>query len=377
MTNNDILRIAMEQHAIDSNCSPEDFAKAENVVVISKPNNNARRYLNLPFFCNLITYGSNIVASVDERILDFIRRYIDTKYPHGCFETPQIHHLTNEFIKYGFLPCYQAEYWLPDVDILRSLPCHYETRILEQRDLSELYLPKWSNALIETRRHLDMLAVGAYDGDMLIGLAGCSADCDTMWQIGIDVLPEYRRNGIAAALTSQLAVEIIKRGKVPFYCCAWSNIASARNAIKSGFRPAWVEHTSIEQAKALEWNANKHFSKEDVVKNDFWDLLDRLVSESEIVIDRPKGSRHPKYSDFLYPLDYGYLGNTSSMDGGGIDVWKGSCGSVIDAVICTVDLQKRDSEMKVLIGCSENEKQIILNMHNDSDGMKGVLIRRK
>lgn len=74
-------------------------------------------------------------------------------------------------------------------------------------------------------------------------MAGASADCDTMWQIGIDVLPEYRRQGVASALTSQLALEILSRGMVPFYCAAWSNLKSVRNAIKSGFRPAWVEMT--------------------------------------------------------------------------------------------------------------------------------------
>lgn len=31
--------------------------------------------------------------------------------------------------------------------------------------------------------------------------------------------------------------------ELPFYCCAWSNLKSARNAIKSGFRPAWVQMT--------------------------------------------------------------------------------------------------------------------------------------
>src|SRR5574344_462 len=61
------------------------------------------------------------------------------------------------------------------------------------------------------------------------------------WQIGIDVLPEYRRKGIASSLTSALAAEVIKRGKVPFYCSAWSNIRSVKNAIRSGFRPAWVQ----------------------------------------------------------------------------------------------------------------------------------------
>ena len=90
---------------------------------------------------------------------------------------------------------------------------------------------------------MDVLGVGAYDGDRLIGLAGCSADCDRMWQIGIDVLPEYRRKGIAAALTSNLAVTALEKDIVPFYCCAWSNVRSARNAVTSGFAPAWVEMT--------------------------------------------------------------------------------------------------------------------------------------
>ena len=93
-----------------------------------------------------------------------------------------------------------------------------------------------------------MLGIGAYDGDTLVGLAGSSADCDSMWQIGIDVLSAYRRQGVASALTSRLAVEILQRGKVPFYCAAWSNVRSVRNAIKSGFRPAWVEMT----AKSIE-----------------------------------------------------------------------------------------------------------------------------
>ena len=110
-------------------------------------------------------------------------------------------------------------------------------------DFSALYLPEWGNALYAPRRERDVLAVGAYDGDRLIGLAGCSADCETMWQIGVDVLPEYRRRGAGSAVTARLALETLDRGKVPFYCCAWSNIRSARNAIRSGFRPAWAELT--------------------------------------------------------------------------------------------------------------------------------------
>ena len=105
----------------------------------------------------------------------------------------------------------------------------------------------------ETER-ADVLGVGAYDGDNLIGLAGCSADCESMYQIGVDVLPEYRRMGIASALTSRLALEVLALGKVPFYCAAWSNIKSVRNALRCGFRPAWVQLTAKDAAFVDEMN---------------------------------------------------------------------------------------------------------------------------
>ena len=34
--------------------------------------------------------------------------------------------------------------------------------------------------------------------ERMIGLTACSTDCDDMWQIGVDVLLEYRRKGIAS-----------------------------------------------------------------------------------------------------------------------------------------------------------------------------------
>lgn len=110
---------------------------------------------------------------------------------------------------------------------------------------------------------------------------------------------------------------------------------------------------------------------------DFWNLLDKLVSESEIIIDRPKGSRHPRY-DHIYLIDYGYLKGTTSQDGHGIDVWKGSAiNKGIDAVICTVDLKKRDSEIKILYNCTNQEKKQILDFHNSSEFMKGIMIERE
>lgn len=243
MTNEEILKIAMRQSAVDLSCNEDDFLKHENVIVISSSNTNARKYLELPFICNLVSYGNNIVASIDYKYKAIVRDYIQRYKTENCFETPDMHVLNDAFEKYGFRVCIMSEYFLPDVNKMKPLNCPYPMRLMKQEDFAGLYLSEWSNALCKERKELDVLGIGAYDEGKLVGFAACSADCDTMWQIGVDVLPEYRRFGIASALTSRLAIEIMERDKVPFYCCAWSNVKSARNAIRSGFTPAWVELT--------------------------------------------------------------------------------------------------------------------------------------
>ncbi len=243
MTNSEVIKIAMQQSAFDSNCRMEDFVKTENKIVISGTNPYARKYLDLPFYCDLTSYGSNIVASVSEELAEIVSEYI-AKYPvEHCFETPNLHILSEKLKTFHLDVCFMAEYFLPDMEVIKPITCKYETKVMEPDQFAAYYLPEWGNALCERRKHLDVLAVGAFDNGTLIGLAGCSADCDTMWQIGVDVLPEYRRQEIASSLTSKLAIEVLNRNIVPFYCCAWSNIKSARNAIKSGFKPAWVQLT--------------------------------------------------------------------------------------------------------------------------------------
>lgn len=243
MTDSDILRIALRQSAVDSSCREEDFLSSQNKVVISRKNPGARKYLELPFLFDLTSYGSNIVASVSQRFTETAEAYINRFPAEHCFETPNLHILMDKLRPFGVNVCFMAEYFLPDLRHRADISCPYTIKILRPSELKGLYLPQWSNALCEKRKELDILAAGAYQGKKLIGLAGCSADCEEMWQIGVDVLPEYRRQGIASAITVRLKEEILELGKVPFYCAAWSNIKSVRNAISSGFKPAWVQLT--------------------------------------------------------------------------------------------------------------------------------------
>lgn len=93
--------------------------------------------------------------------------------------------------------------------------------------------------------------------------------------------------------------------------------------------------------------------------------LEKLLSSNKVIIDRPKGSAHPRYPEYIYPLDYGYIEGTKSQDGGGIDVW---CGfgdrKEVSGVLVIFDPVKKDSEIKVLVGCNEEESKTALKCSN-------------
>jgi inorganic pyrophosphatase len=109
----------------------------------------------------------------------------------------------------------------------------------------------------------------------------------------------------------------------------------------------------------------------------FWTRLDDLIASSKIIIDRPKNKPHPHWPDLIFPLDYGYLEGTTAMDGGGIDLWLGSAPHrKLTAIMCTVDINKKDSEIKLIIGCTEEELGIIERFHNGRY-QSGILVRRQ
>lgn len=97
----------------------------------------------------------------------------------------------------------------------------------------------------------------------------------------------------------------------------------------------------------------------------FWSRLDQIVAVCGIKIDRPKGSTHPRYPSCVYPVDYGYLEGTQSGDGDGIDVWVGTLlEKRVTGIVCSVDMEKRDAEIKILWGCTPQETQDIIQTHN-------------
>ena len=109
----------------------------------------------------------------------------------------------------------------------------------------------------------------------------------------------------------------------------------------------------------------------------FWQKLDTLFYSSKLVVDRPRYTVHYKYSNLVYPVDYGYLSDTTGSDQAPIDVFKGSQKTnQVGAIVVSADILKKDCEVKLLIGCSEEEEHEVLEFLNQTEFQKAILIHR-
>lgn len=243
-----IITELKKQLAIDFNCSTEDFGKNENIITDSKDNPGRRIYSQRKEFLSMVTLGGNAVISADESMHGWLGKWTAGKNGIWLFEHNNLMELETELQKHGKRLWQSHHMFLPKTEI-SGPDTHFEIKWFEQEAIMALYgREELSNALCEKfmPQRPDMLAVGAMQGDTIIGMAGCSADTKLFWQIGIDVLPEFRNRGIGSGLVQLLKNEVFRRGAIPFYGTSLANLHSWNIALKCGFYPAWVEIETME-----------------------------------------------------------------------------------------------------------------------------------
>ena len=109
----------------------------------------------------------------------------------------------------------------------------------------------------------------------------------------------------------------------------------------------------------------------------FWQKIDMLLLSSDIVIDRKKNSTHPTYNNLVYPVDYGYLKDSMLESQEHISIYVGSkSNAMVESVIVCADILKKDLEVKLVYGCTEEEENSILEFLNQTDFQKSIIIRR-
>ena len=242
-TKETILNTLKCQLACDFNCSPKDFDKEENIITLPALNEKRRVFSKETFFLQMATLGNNAVICADEKLHPWLTEWVKEKNGFWLFEQHNYFELNDKLREFGYKLNLTHHMFLPVPELVPVEP-DFEYKFIETADIMQYYgRQEFPNAICSEFKseRPDVLAVLALDGEKIMGMAGCSADSPKLWQIGIDVLPEYRKRGIGTALVKLLRNETMRRGAVPYYGTSLSNLRSWKIALASGFKPAWVE----------------------------------------------------------------------------------------------------------------------------------------
>ena len=257
-TKTEILQIAKAQLALDYNCQLSDFEKEKNTIVENNLIDGRRIYDSDGCFFKLLCFGNRAIISTVPLIIPWCEENLLNRDAAWIFEYPKLRAIDKKLIEFGNEIADVHHYYLPNPNVPCIEPIT-SVKWYEYEDISQFENDdRLRESLAFNKNHPDVLAVASFDGENILGMAGASADSKTMWQIGIDVLPEYRGRGIGTNLVTLLKNEILKRGKIPFYGTVESHFHSQNIAVSAGFFPAWAELYSktlkIEITKENEYN---------------------------------------------------------------------------------------------------------------------------
>ncbi len=250
MLKNELVSAVAEQLALDYCCNAEDFFCKENKATLANIMDGRRIFRAEPDFFKAGTMGNGTVITAAGEMLDFANELAKKYGGAEIFELTKIREINEQLVKYNKAIAFNSIFYLP-VTPYKYIPSNnFKLRFYEKPEIiSELYPVKnFNNALMydSTKPRHDVLAVCAFDNGQIIGMAGASNDSERFWQIGIDVLPEYRRMGIAAELVSALTKAFFEHGAIPYYGTWSGNIASQNTARRAGYYPVWTEMNAFD-----------------------------------------------------------------------------------------------------------------------------------
>ena len=179
----------------------------------------------------MLLFYDLILVSSSENMYDYVCKKLKDKNTYEVFEFPLV---------YG-----QSIYFIPNLNKLSKQDeiSKYEFKLFdgntEQIELSSGF----ENAITfdENGKCISNIAYCAYCNGKIIGVAGADKRTDDIWEVGIEVLPEYRKDGLATILTKNLTMKILEKGIVPIWCASSTNIGSQAVANRSCYIPLWVE----------------------------------------------------------------------------------------------------------------------------------------
>ncbi len=234
--------LLLRQLSADFCCSESDIFDAQHHFTVFTPQPDRRKYMEIrPCILKIAVVRGKLLFTGREDVITRCRElYADANAP-WFMEARNLAALNRELAAFGAhirhaRPFYTADKSLP-VDTGDFTICRYTKDDIAQFKGDN----RFEDAYGFCTDAPDMLGISAEKDGCILGMAGASADSPYMWQIGINVLPEARGQGIAAMLVQLLRNDVLAAGRLPFYGTSISHLESQRVALRAGFLPSWFE----------------------------------------------------------------------------------------------------------------------------------------
>lgn len=230
-----------QQLAKDMCCQVAEVKNSENRFITANEHIEARRWQASPVRIICLNDKVMIRSTCDELTQELRAIYQDCQ-GEWFTEFANLQKLTALLAKYQFEITACAPYFFAD-QVTKSQKKQTDTLVwYEEHELFQFKEDeRFSEALAFRKDCPDKVAVVIEKDQQILGMASASADSSLMWQIGIDVLPEFRGQGIARVLVNELKNKLIQRQIVPYYGTEFSHIHSLNVAISAGFCFGWTE----------------------------------------------------------------------------------------------------------------------------------------
>lgn len=223
MTKNEIQNIIQCYLKQQFSCTEKDLLGEETVFT--------KNLLKKPHI-KMLTYKACTVVNISEDLYSYVKEELKGRNRDEIFEYPLV---------YG-----QTIHFVPDVQLINksNLPDTYTYELLEGDRIKKLsYIRGFDNSLAfnEEGETTTKIVFVAKKENEVIAIAGAAVEFEKMWEVGIDVMPEYRNDGLGNAMVRYLTLEILKKGIVPFYSASVTNIGSQMVASRAGYVPCWID----------------------------------------------------------------------------------------------------------------------------------------
>ncbi len=184
-------------------------------------------------YIKILAYRNCVVVCTSEDLYYKVRELLQNKNRDEIFELPLVYGQTIHYVP--------NDNYINDVSVSLNYKCEY---LFERDILSLVGLIGFENSLAfdENGSTSTKAVCIAKEKNKIIGAAGAAeSSVNGVWEIGVDVMEEYRNARLGTYLVRGLTKELLARNIIPFYSASVTNIGSQMVASRCDYIPFWVD----------------------------------------------------------------------------------------------------------------------------------------